>query len=70
MSHKFDECAEDLSEHSKDISFYDNLVSQVQQETLKKKKVAADDPYDLRNPSETAYFMSNFSQQSLSQLDK
>ena len=70
MSTTFAECADELSQRSKDVNFLEKLVIQIKQET-RKKGSSNDDPYDLKivkggGLSETAYFKTGSSFLSLS----
>ena len=59
MTKSFSECADDMSQRSKNINFYENIVAMVRHE---KRIKGSDDPYHLRgtySDSETAYFNSS-----------
>lgn len=53
MSKTFNECADDMSQRSKNLNFFDTLIGRLQKESKKK----FEDPYDMKQKdSETAYF--------------
>lgn len=59
MTKSFSECAETMSQHSKNINFYEHLVARVKQE---KSIGRGDNPYNIQSKesdSETAYFNSS-----------